>query len=248
VPADDREETSGHLLARGDHASYFARSQSFEASSHSRPARWSSRPWRRPPRQFMACLPLSRNVPCQHCECRSMFATDVPPNFHHKTGHTVENAPLRHRFRLRSQWRERGAAAHTCKCRHMKSMGIQPWSTRKSFAAIRRSTRRTSPVSTVSAPNGGIPMDPCKALHKVQSGPCCLFARAARPALFERRAQARLALGKGARGPDDPRYRVRRRILSESLAQLGARVTAVDPGPPEYRGGARPRRQGRSFH
>jgi len=72
------------------------------------------------------------------------------------------------------------------------------------------------------------PMDPCKrCTSSIRS--VLPIARAARPALFERRAQARLALGKGARGPDDPRYRVRRRYSLGIPAQLGARVTAVDP-------------------
>ena len=76
---------------------------------------------------FMARPPLARDVPCNIAN--ALYVCDrSAAEFHHKSGHPVENAsPAGIDFRLRkSMAPARGAAAHTCKCPNMKSMGIQP--------------------------------------------------------------------------------------------------------------------------
>ena len=79
---DDGEEAGRDLLAGGDHGVVLALvEQRVGVARTRRRARWSCRPWRRPPRRRRSPAPTSRFTWAATFLMRSTEATEVPPNF-----------------------------------------------------------------------------------------------------------------------------------------------------------------------
>ncbi len=144
---NDGEKPRGHLFAGGDNGVIFAPDrESLRPPCTRRRAHWSCRPWRRPRPQCHGLRPASRATWRATLRMRSMFATEVPPNFITRRAIGSKAPPSRGGILYLEIQESRnstapppGGPAQTCKCRHIKSMEFSHGKPKSSTTIDRRS-------------------------------------------------------------------------------------------------------------
>ena len=231
----DGEQARRHLFAGGDDRVVFARGHKACAASPHQPTSSLVLPDMAETTTATSKPALRSRATClATLRMRSMFATDVPPNFMTRRDIGAKSAPsaeVAEPASARGAFTQRPAQRINANA-HIKSRESEPWLNGKRFGQIRRSIRKMSldfdrlgeEWWREDGPDGGA--------AQAQPRPGRLYARSSAAATFRSRGVRAIAMRRGRfKGLGVLDVGCGAGILAEPLAQLGARVTAIDPAP-----------------